>query len=174
MEKPKISRILALLALLAMAVGISSKLSVALGVLQLPHMPEMMEQHTGAVFPVNFDFEPGTAVSLAVSCIWALPYLVLCLLQMLLKRTGTVGGIVLAVLSAISLAAATLLQAVHDTFAVTGVEDEFSRSYLYMAITWLSTSEQLMSLLSAGLLCASFAIQFYALRQQTALPQSER
>lgn len=168
MESPKISRILALLSSLTILMSCGNWLSVVLGLSQMSAMPAMMEEQMGVSFPTNFDYGSGTILALAFAGIWLLPYLILCVVQFFLKRTTLAGNIVLAVLSAVSILGAAIMQAFHTIIAFSGAEDEIARLYLHMAVTWLGVPSQGLELLSVGLLGASFAIRFYALRHPAA------
>ena len=164
MQKPKATRILALISGILMLVGVGTRFLLTLNLTRLSGMAALQ---FGQEMAQDMEIPLSTIIPMLLPKVCILPYFAVCLFAFLYQKAKVSCSVICLIIGALTLAVYTVAEGIGSMSAVLMTVGQSAHFFVYGAQLWLSVPSQIQIFASFGCLCAACGIELFALKSST-------
>ena len=158
MQKPKATRILALISGILMLLGVGTRFFLTLNLTRLSGVAALQ---FGQEMAQDMEIL-SNVIPMLLPKVCILPYLAVCLFAYFSKGAKRSAAIIEIIIASLTLAVYTVAEGLGSMSAVLMTQGQSAHFFVYGAQLWLSVPSQIQILASFGCLCAAVGIELSA------------
>ena len=159
MQKPKATRILALISGILMLLAVGTRFLLTLNLTRLSGMEALL---FGQEMAQDMEIPLSTVIPMLLPKVCILPYLAVCLFAFLGKGAKRSAAIIEIIIASLTLAVYTVAEGIGSMSTVLMTVGQSAHFFVYGAQLWLSVPSQVQILASFGCLCAAVGVELSA------------